>query len=193
MLTQTFKFSGGRGQESAFLTTLQVILIHSYSLIHSQMSSHWITYSSSVPPFYPHCHLNDPNHFPQCSGVSLTPIHFISALHVTDWFFFLKVSSNLLCSWIKKSPRATPSAKSLHSCLSSLNVLTYSLTEVQSDRSITGDRTSSMLFPTLHPHECPIPPAHVLPLPSRTISCTTFSVNLFLITWPNVISFSFKP
>lgn len=111
------------------------------------MSSHWITYSSSVPPFYSHCHLNGPNHFPQCSGVSLTPINFISALHVTDWFFFLKVSSNLLCSWIKKSPRA-PSAKSLHSCLSSLNVLTYSLTGVQSDRSITGDGTSSMLFPS---------------------------------------------
>lgn len=35
MLIQTFKFSGGRGQESAFLTTLPVILIHSYSLIDS--------------------------------------------------------------------------------------------------------------------------------------------------------------
>lgn len=56
-----------------------------------------------------HCNVNGPNHFPQCSGVSLTPIHLISALHATDWVLFLKGSSNLLYSWIKKSLRATPS------------------------------------------------------------------------------------
>lgn len=99
----------------------------------------------------------------------------------------------MLCPWIKIFKGHILPVKSLHSCLSSLIGLTYSLTTFQSNRSINCHRTNCILFNfSLFPHECHTPLPQVLLLFSRVISCVIFSMNLFLIVWPAIISFSFK-
>lgn len=164
-----FEFSEGEGQESTFNHHSRRF----WYIVKSQSTGLLILPLLLTPS---HSHLNGPNDFPQCCGVSLTLLYE----RVTpDWFFFRKAAPIMLCPWIN-IPKGYPlTVQSSHSSLQSY--CSHLLPDwSQSHRSVTvTERATHTNFPTLFPHgshtHCP---SYV---PSGTTSPVTFSMNLSLV------------